>query len=89
LGIMAANVLYGPEPDYPLAAVAAHVQGEVKVEAYVAPNGTVASARVISGPPLLRGASLDAVKRWHYRPYGSLGKPVSMTAVTVMDFLLP
>ena len=89
LGIMAANVMYSPAPSYPPAAKAAHVQGEVRVEAEVDPDGNVASTRVISGPPLLRDAASDAVQRWHYRPYLYDGKPVAMNALVVMDFHLP
>lgn len=89
LGIMAANVVYSPAPLYPVAASAAHVQGEVKVQATVDRDGKVASARVISGPPLLRDAALDAVQRWRYRPYLAGGKPITMTALAVMDFQLP
>lgn len=89
LGIMAANVTYSPAPAYPQAASAAHVQGEVKVEAEVGTDGNVTSARVISGPPLLREAALSAVERWRYRPYMAEGKPITMSALIVMDFQLP
>lgn len=89
LGIMAANLLYSPAPAYPAAASAAHVQGEVKVQADVDRDGIVTSARVISGPALLRDATLDAVRRWRYRPYLSSGRPVSMSAISIIDFQLP
>lgn len=88
LGVMAANVLYSPAPAYPVAAVSAHVQGEVKIQAEVGRDGNVASARVVSGPPLLRDAAVDAVQRWRYRPYLSAGKPVAMSATAVVDFQL-
>jgi TonB family protein len=89
LGFMAANVTYSPAPAYPPAASAAHVQGEVKLEAEVDPDGNVASARVISGPPLLREAAVDAVEHWHYRPYMAEGKPIYTNTQIVMDFQLP
>ena len=89
LGIMAANIMYSPVPTYPAAAAASHVQGEVKVSAEVDRDGKVASVRVISGPPLLRDAALDAAQRWRYRPYISSGKPTPMNAVAIMDFQLP
>ncbi|MCU1320835.1 MAG: TonB family protein [Acidobacteriaceae bacterium] len=89
LGTMAANIMYSPLPAYPAAASASHVQGEVKVRAEVDRNGSVASVRVISGPPLLRDAALDAVQRWRYRPYMSLGEPIPMAAVAIMEFQLP
>ena len=89
LGIMAANVIYSPAPPYPVAASAAHVTGEVKLEAQIDRDGTVTYARVVSGPPLLRDAALNAVQQWRYRPYLSRGKAVPMTTSAVMDFQLP
>lgn len=88
LGIMAGNIVYSPAPAYPPAAAAARVQGEVRVQAEVDRDGNVASARVISGPPLLRDAAVDAVQRWRYRPYLSAGRPVAMSATAVVDFQL-
>ena len=89
LGAMASNLLYSPVPAYPAAASASHVQGEVKLSADVDRDGKVASVRVISGPPLLRDAALDAVQRWRYRPYLSSGGPIPMAAIEIMDFQLP
>jgi TonB family protein len=89
LGAMASNVLYSPVPAYPEAASASHVQGEVKLSADVDRDGKVASVRVISGPPLLRDAALDALQRWRYRPYRSSGGPIPMAAIAIMDFELP
>ncbi len=86
---MAANVTYSPAPSYPPAASAAHVQGEVKIEAEVGPDGNVSSARVISGPPLLREAAVSAIEQWRYRPYVADGHPITMSALIVMDFQLP
>jgi TonB family protein len=89
LGVMASNLMYSPMPAYPAAASASHVQGEVKISADVDRQGKVASVRVISGPPLLRDAALDAVQHWRYRPYVSAGAPVPMAAIEVLDFELP
>jgi TonB family protein len=86
---MASNLLYSPVPAYPAAASASHVQGEVKLSAEVDRDGKVASVRVISGPPLLRDAALDAVQRWRYRPYRSSGGPIPMAAIEIMEFQLP
>jgi TonB family protein len=89
LGVMASNLVYSPMPAYPAAASASHVTGEVKVSANVDRDGKVASVRVISGPPMLRDAALDAVQRWRYRPYLSGDGPVPMSAIEVLDFQLP
>ncbi len=89
LGMMAANILYSPAPAYPAAAAVARVQGQVKIQAEVDRDGTVASARVVSGPPLLRDAALDAVLRWRYRPRTLAGKPVTAADTAVVEFELP
>jgi TonB family protein len=81
--------MYSPAPAYPTEASAAHVEGEVKLEAEVDSDGNVTSTRVISGPPLLREAATDALEHWRYRPYMYDGKPISMNALVVMDFKLP
>lgn len=89
LGSTASRVLYSPTPAYPAAASSAHVQGEVKLQATVDRQGNVASVRVISGPPLLREAALDAAQRWRYRPNTADGEPTTMSAITVFAFQLP
>ncbi|MGO4518163.1 TonB family protein [Terriglobus sp. 2YAB30_2] len=89
LGVNASNVLYSPTPVYPQAASDAHIQGDVKVETNVDRNGNVASVRVVSGPPLLRDAALDAAQRWRYRPHFIGGEQAAMSAITVFEFQLP
>ena len=89
LGMMAANILYSPAPAYPTAAAVAHVQGQVRIQAEVDRDGSVASARVVSGPPLLRDAALDAVLRWRYRPRTLAGKPITAADTALLEFELP
>ena len=87
-GIMAANLVSSPAPAYPEAATAAGVQGEVVVEAVVGRDGGVVDTRVVSGPPLLRAAALDAVQRWHYRPYEVDGKTIEIATTARLEFRL-
>ena len=89
LGMTAGDVFYSPSPLYPSAAFAAHIQGEVKVQAQIDREGGVTYARVVSGPPLLRETALDAVQHWRYRPHLSSGKPVPANATVIIDFTLP
>lgn len=55
-------------PSYPEIAKRMHIQGVVKIEATVRPNGTVKSTRVIGGSPVLVGAAVEAVSRWKFEP---------------------
>lgn len=88
-GTMASSLMYSPEPEYPARAIAAGVQGQVTVRAVVGPEGNVIEASVVSGPPLLREAALDAVGRWRYRPYEQDGKPLTIATTAILDFQLP
>lgn len=53
---------------YPAIARNMHLGGVVKVEAIVAPNGTVKAVAVRGGPPILTGAAADAVRKWKWTP---------------------
>lgn len=50
--------------DYPVIAVSARVQGCVHVNVEVAPDGTITSASADSGPPMLREAAEENIKKW-------------------------
>lgn len=88
IGMMATNLISSPTPDYPPAASQAHVEGEVRVRAVVDREGNVINARVVSGPELLRDASLQAVQHWRFRPYLRRGEPVEVATTAVLDFEL-
>src|SRR5690349_3413262 len=53
-------------PGYPLIAKTARVWGDVVLQLKLAPNGEVVEAKVVSGPPMLHQASLEAVKKWKF-----------------------
>lgn len=55
-------------PEYPQVARNMRLGGTVKVEAVVAPNGTVKTVAVRGGPPILTGAAADAVRKWKWVP---------------------
>lgn len=85
---MAANLIWSPTPAYPAAASAAQVEGEVTVNALVGKDGNVLSARVVSGPPLLRDAALKAVEKWQYHPYLVSGRPGVIATTAIINFEL-
>jgi TonB family protein len=53
-------------PTFPDLARKMGISGVVKVQVTVAPNGTVAEAKLVGGHPLLATAALDAVKKWRF-----------------------
>jgi len=74
------------EPVYPRIAVISGVQGEVKLHAIIARNGTIQSLNAVSGHPLLVRAALDAVGQWRYRPYILNGEAVEVETFITVNF---
>ncbi len=85
-GVMTGNLVSAPSPGYPLLAKITHTQGQVVLQAVVAKDGTVAEAHVLRGHHLLRGAAVDAVRRWRYRPYLVDGRPVEVSTTITLNF---
>jgi TonB family protein len=64
----ARKVLVKTPPAYPTLGRSMHIHGVVKVEAQVAPNGTVKSVEVKGGHPILAQAVVTAVGHWKFEP---------------------
>jgi TonB family protein len=58
-------------PVYPDLARRMNIAGVVKVEVTIAPNGSVRTAKLVGGHPVLANAAMDSVKRWRYEPSSS------------------
>jgi TonB family protein len=56
------------EPTYPAIARQYHVDGRVKVEITIAPDGHVVNTRVIGGSPMLVQAAVSALSEWRFEP---------------------
>jgi protein TonB len=81
-----AQLVHRVEPVYPRMAVLAKMQGEVKLHALIAKDGTIQSLSVSSGPPILAQAALDAVRQWRYRPYILNGQAVEVETFITVNF---
>jgi protein TonB len=78
-----------PSPAYTAAAREANVEGKVRIEVTVGPDGAVKSARVIAGLGYgLDEAALAAARRGTFEPGTRCGKPVTATFVIAMRFSL-
>jgi TonB family protein len=53
---------------YPSLAQSMNIRGVVKLEAHVAPNGTVRSVDVKGGHPILTQSAVTAVGHWKFEP---------------------
>jgi protein TonB len=59
------------EPDYPETLKRLYIGGVVRVEVEVEPNGTVKSAKLLGGSPILGQSTMKAIKKWKYAPTGA------------------
>jgi protein TonB len=75
-------------PVYPPLAVAARVQGSVRLECVIGEDGRVSDVVVVQGHPLLEAAAVEAVRQWRYRPTLLNGVRVSVVLTVVVDFRL-
>ncbi len=73
-------------PQYPLTAKEAGIQGDVVIQTTVDAHGNVSSAKVVSGPMMLRGPALEALKRWKYAPSTLNGQPISVQMEVTVKF---
>jgi len=75
-------------PNYPPLARQAHVQGQVLVDAILDERGNVIDMKVVSGPPLLYQAALDALKTWKYEPTYLNDQPIAVEMIVTITFQL-
>jgi protein TonB len=87
-GVAAALLLRKTVPIYPAIPRAVGLQGAVTLQATISKSGTIENLRVVSGPPMLQQAALDAVKTWVYRPYLLDGQPVEVETTVQVIFSL-
>lgn len=83
--VQQAKILNKPLPIFPALARQARIQGTVRLQAIIAKDGSVQELQVLSGPPLLVQAALDAVRQWRYSPTLLNGEPVEV--VTTIDVI--
>jgi TonB family protein len=86
--VQAANLILSPAPVYPPLALQAGVEGVVKFQARIAPDGTVKSLQLVSGPPLLVQAAMQAVQQWTWKPTLLNGQPVGVITSVDVPFTL-
>ena len=85
-GVVAGMAISQPKPLYPPIAKAAHVSGAVVLHAVISKTGTIEKLEAISGPEMLKGAALDAVRTWRYKPYILNGEPTEVDTTITVNF---
>lgn len=87
-GVIEGFLIHKVTPVYPRLAVTARQQGQVVLHAIIGRDGTIQNLQVVSGPPLLIQAAMDAVQRWRYRPYLLNNEPVEVETQITVNFTL-
>jgi protein TonB len=87
-GVAAGQLLVPIQPRYPVIAREARIQGTVVVSALIGTDGHIASLRVLSGPPMLAPAAVDAIRQARYRPWTLNGQPVEVETTISVVFTL-
>jgi protein TonB len=86
--VEAAKVISAPPPVYPVLAKDARVGGTVQLDATIGEDGHIENLKLLSGPPLLVEAAMQAVKQWTYSPTILNGKPVKVRTQVMVNFQL-
>ena len=76
------------QPVYPVEAAREHVEGTVHLRAVVDQLGKVEAIHLVSGPPILVPAAIDAVHEWRYGPTILGGKAVESVEDIIVVFRL-
>ena len=82
------NVIHKVPPEYPMVAKRAGVQGRVEFTVLIGTDGSIESAQLVSGHPLLVPAAKTAVMQWKYQPFLLNGRAVKMMTDVVITFTL-
>ena len=80
------------EPQYPPAALAAHIYGSVHVRGVIGPDGRLHNLHILDGPLELQQSALDALGKYQFRPYYQENhpyQPYSVGTVFQIDFPAP
>jgi protein TonB len=80
------KVIVQVRPDFPVLAKQARIQGQVQIDAVLDEQGNVIDMKVVSGPPLLYQAALDALKKWKYEPTYLNDQPIAVQMIVTITF---
>ena len=87
-GVQQGMLILEPRPVYPRIAIISRTQGTVHIQAIIERDGVIGHLKVLSGPPVLINAALDAVKQWRYKPTLLNGEPVEVITEIDVNFML-
>jgi protein TonB len=85
-GVVQGLLIKRVQPKYPAAALAAHIHGQVQIEATITKEGKVVNPKVLKGDRTLAAAAVDAVRQWRYKPYYLDGVPIEIQTDITINF---
>jgi periplasmic protein TonB len=86
--VMSAKIVHRVQPKYPEEAKKEHVSGIVLLRVIILKDGSLGKIDVVSGPALLVDASVDAVRKWRYKPTTLNDRPVEVETTISVEFNL-
>ena len=86
--ISAPRLLHRVDPEYPLIAQSAQIQGIVILEATVDATGVVTGTNVLRSHSVLDEAAVDAVRQWRYEPLRLNGRATPFVLTVTVSFSL-
>jgi TonB family protein len=81
-------VIHSVQPEYPMLARQTKVQGAVTLQALIGRDGLIQDLHVVSGPPILANAALEAVRQWHFKPHYQGSQTVETEAKITVNFTI-
>ena len=87
-GVLTGMLLAPIQPIYPPIARAAGIGGTVIIQATISKTGRIESAHAVSGPAMLQGAAIEAVRNARYRPFLLNGQPTEVETTININFHL-
>jgi protein TonB len=75
-------------PEYPAEAKRDRIEGAVLVHVVISKAGDVVYSALVSGPPALAPAAIEAVKHWKFKPYLLNGEPIEVDTQIQVNFTL-
>ena len=85
-GVAEGLKIHDVQPKYPREAREKGIEGDVLLQATIDTKGNLINLNAVQGDPILVEASIDAVKKWKYRPYLLKGEPVEVETTIKIQF---
>jgi TonB family protein len=86
--VMQSLINYRTMPVYPEAARGKNIEGGVLLDTVIGKDGRVLDVQLISGPPELASAAMDAVRNWRFSPFTLNGSAVEVETTIEVAFRL-